>query len=254
MDSSSVQAYETSARVAAYDADMDLMHPNRHKMVEVIMAVLSASTPEPQLVVDLGTGTGFLLDRLLRRFPNCRAVAIDGSRQMVASARSRLGNLAQRVEFVVADFRQPEALGTEIKSADAVVSAYALHHLNLQEKAQLMGRCHALLKDNGWFLNADLVEEDDEFLEALTQEMRVSGIVDRAQGRDPRFGTAADTRRFLDDLQRNECDQPQRGADDLRMARECGYQHVTLFWKDTREVVYGGVLSEPRPEGAVPRD
>ena len=102
MESSSVQAYETSARVAAYDADMDLMHPNRHKMVEVMMAVLAASTPEPQLVVDLGTGTGFLLDRLLRRFPNCRAVAIDGSQQMVAAAKSRLGSLAERVEFVVA--------------------------------------------------------------------------------------------------------------------------------------------------------
>jgi trans-aconitate methyltransferase len=93
MDSVSVQAYETASRVAAYDADMDLMHPNRHKMVEVMIAVLAASPPEPRLVVDLGTGTGFLLDRLLRRFPKCRAVAIDGSHQMVASAKSRLGSL-----------------------------------------------------------------------------------------------------------------------------------------------------------------
>jgi ubiquinone/menaquinone biosynthesis C-methylase UbiE len=241
MDSSSVRAYETSARVAAYDADMDLMHPNRHKMVEIIMAVLAASRPEPRLVIDLGTGTGFLLDRLLRRFPNCRAVAIDGSQQMVASAKSRLGALAERVEFVVGDLRLPETLAVEPGSADAVVSAYALHHLNLQEKAELIGRCRHLLKEGGWFLNADLVESEDEFLEALTQEMRVAGIVDRAQGRDRRFRTATDTRRFIDDLQRNERDQPQNEADDLRIARECGYRHVALFWKDTREVVYGGI-------------
>ena len=31
-----------------------------------------------------------------------------------------------------AHFRHPEALGAEVDSADAVVSAYALHHLNLQ--------------------------------------------------------------------------------------------------------------------------
>lgn len=241
MDSPSVQAYETSARVAAYDADMDLMHPNRHKMAEVVMAVLSASPREPQLVVDLGTGTGFLLDRLLRRFPNCRAVAIDGSQQMMAAARSRLGKLAERVEFVVGDFRQPEALGVEIHSADAVVSAYALHHLNLQEKARLIGRCNSWLKEDGWFLNADLAVEEDEFLEDLTQRMRVSGIVDRAEGRDPRFPDAAATRRFIDELQRNESDQPQKEADDLRIVRECGYRHVSLLWKDTREVVYGGV-------------
>jgi len=97
--------------VAAYDADMDLMHPNRHKMVEVIMAALAASTPDPRLVVDLGTGTGFLLDRLLRRFPNCRAVAIDGSQQMLSTAKSRLGSLAERVEFVIGDLRQAETFG-----------------------------------------------------------------------------------------------------------------------------------------------
>ncbi|HEY9140767.1 MAG TPA: class I SAM-dependent methyltransferase [Bryobacteraceae bacterium] len=241
MDSSSVGAYEVPARVAAYDADMDLMHPNRHKMVEVIMAVLAASTPEPQLVVDLGTGTGFLLDRLLRDFPNCRAVAIDGSQRMVAAAKSRLGTLAERVEFRIADFRQPDAFGLEANSADAVLSAYALHHLNLEEKAQLLGHCHTLLKDGGWFLNADLVVEENEFLEGLTQQMRVAGIVERAQGRDPRFPDAAATRRFIDELQRSECDQPQKAADDLRTARECGYRHVSLFWKDTREVVYGGI-------------
>jgi ubiquinone/menaquinone biosynthesis C-methylase UbiE len=241
MESPSVQAYEISARVAAYDADMDLMHPNRHKMAEVIMAVLSASTPDPRLVVDLGTGTGFLLDRLLRRFPNCRAVAVDGSQQMVAAAQSRLGSLAERVEFVVGDLRQPETLGSELESADAVVSAYALHHLNLQEKAELIGRCRARLKEKGWFLNADLVVSEDEFLEALTQQMRVDGIVERARGRDPRFPDAAETRRFIDTLQRNECDQPQWEEDDLRIVRECGYRHVSLFWKDTREVVYGGI-------------
>jgi ubiquinone/menaquinone biosynthesis C-methylase UbiE len=220
---------------------MDLMHPNRHKMVEVIIAVLAESAPEPRLVLDLGAGTGFLLERLLRRFPNCRAVAIDGSRQMVASAKSRLGALAERVDFVVADFRQPEALGVAVESADAVVSAYALHHLNLQEKAQLIGHCRARLKEDGWFLNADLVVSEDEFLEALTQQMRVAGIVDRAEGRDPRFRTATDTRRFIDELQRNECDQPQTEADDLRIMRGCGYRHVSLLWKDTREVVCGGI-------------
>jgi ubiquinone/menaquinone biosynthesis C-methylase UbiE len=244
MESSSVQAYQTAARVAAYDADMDLMYPNRHKMAEVILAVLAASTPDPQLVVDLGTGTGFLLARLLRRFPNCRAVAIDGSPQMVDGAKSRLAALAQRVEFVIGDLRQPDCPGNRIQPADAVVSSYALHHLSLPEKAELMGRCRAVLKNGGWFLNADLVVEEDALLERLTQEMRVAGIVERARGRDARFPDAAATRRFIDELQRNECDQPQKLADDLRLASESGYRHVTLFWKDTREVVYGGVRGQ----------
>ena len=241
MESSSVQAYGTSSRVAAYDADMDLMHPNRHKMAESLIAALAASASPPRLAIDLGTGTGFLLDRLLRRFPDCRAVAVDGSRQMMAAARSRLGPLAERVEFVVGDFRQPQALGQGIAAADAVISVFALHHLDLPEKQRLMSHCRTLLKEDGWFLNADLVVAEDEYLEALVQRMRVSGIVERAQGQDPRFRDAAGTRRFLDELERNECDQPQKLSDDLRIVGECGYRHVTVLWKDTREVVYGGV-------------
>jgi SAM-dependent methyltransferase len=150
-----------------------------------------------------------------------------------------LGTLAARVEFVVGDFRQPEALGRGIASADAVVSAYALHHLDPQDKARLIGHCRTLLKSDGWFLNADLVVAEDEFLEDLVQRMRVSGIVERSQGQDPRFSDAAHARRFLDDLERNEGDQPQRLADDLLIVQECGYRHATLFWRDTREVVYG---------------
>jgi ubiquinone/menaquinone biosynthesis C-methylase UbiE len=241
MDSSSVQAYETSARVAAYDADMDLMHPNRHKMAEVIAAVLAASTRKPQLIVDLGTGTGFLLERLLRRFPDCRALAVDGSQQMVAEAKSRLGTLAERVEFFVGDLRQSETLDRGIHTADAVISAYALHHLTLVEKAQVVGRCRMLLRDNGWFLNADIVVAEDRFLEDLTQQMRVTGIVDRSQGRDSRFQNAAETRRFLDELERKECDQPQKQSDDIRVVQASGFRHVTVFWKDTREVVCGGI-------------
>ncbi|MEN6601412.1 MAG: class I SAM-dependent methyltransferase, partial [Bryobacteraceae bacterium] len=228
MDSSSIQAYSASARVGAYDADMDLMHPNRHKMADVIVAVLAASERQPEVVVDLGTGTGFLLERILRRFPSCRAIAMDGSGEMIAMAQSRLGSLAGRVEFRIGDFRELGALAAVVNCADAVLSGYALHHLNLQEKARTLGQCRTLLKPGGWFLNADLVIADDDFLESLVQRMRVEGIVDRAQGGDPRFGDREETRRFLDELERKECDQPQRLAEDLRIMQACGFRHVTL--------------------------
>jgi ubiquinone/menaquinone biosynthesis C-methylase UbiE len=241
MDSPSIQAYGDSARVAAYDADMDLMHPNRHKMAQVMIEILADSGKDPRMVIDLGTGTGFLLDRVLRRFPTCQAIAIDGSREMVAMAQSRLGPVAGRVRFLTGDFRRLEDLDLGADSADAVISAYALHHLSLAEKAKTVERCRALLKPDGWFLNADLAIAEDDFLEALVQRMRVSGIVDRSRGQDPRFRDHAETRRFLDGLERHECDQPLKQADDLRLMRDCGYRHVTTFWKDTREVVYGAV-------------
>jgi len=36
----SVAAYDDAARVAAYDAKMEIMHPNRRKMAEIVGAML----------------------------------------------------------------------------------------------------------------------------------------------------------------------------------------------------------------------
>jgi tRNA (cmo5U34)-methyltransferase len=239
--SESILAYDLPGRVANYDADMDLMHPNRHKMAETIENVLAVSGPPPRMVIDIGTGTGFLVDRLLRAFPELRIIAIDGAAQMVELARTRFGPLAQRVDFRVGDFRDLQTICANAGAADAIVSAYALHHLSAEEKLQVLRVAHSLLKPRAWFLNADLTLAEDDELDAITQRLRVRGIVQRANGRDPRFADASSTRQFLDDLERNEHDQPVRPTEDLRILREAGFSHVTTFWRETRESVSGGV-------------
>ena len=40
MTEQSIAAYDVSQRVQSYDADMELMHPNRSKMVQVAIEVL----------------------------------------------------------------------------------------------------------------------------------------------------------------------------------------------------------------------
>jgi hypothetical protein len=42
-------------------------------------------------------------------------------------------------------------------------------------------------------------------------------------------------------LEENEGDQPQRLASDLAAFEHAGFQHVATLWRDTREVVIGGV-------------
>lgn len=45
MSPRSIDAYNSRKRVAAYDADMALMHLNRSKMVEIALEVLPLSLP-----------------------------------------------------------------------------------------------------------------------------------------------------------------------------------------------------------------
>jgi ubiquinone/menaquinone biosynthesis C-methylase UbiE len=132
-----ISAYDLPERVAAYDADMDLMHPNRARMVDVALDVLPFPWTARLRAVDLGTGTGFLAHRFLERFPAATVVAVDGASSMLDLARARLGALAARVEFVVGDFRRLDTLGFDL-AADVLLSCFALHHLTAEEKRDVL--------------------------------------------------------------------------------------------------------------------
>lgn len=239
----SIAAYDDQARVASYDTNMEIMHPNRHRMAEMMVEILSASEPEPRLVLDLGTGTGFLLERLLAHFPRTQAVAVDGAESMAALARTRLGEAANRVDLRICDFRALADACRDLGPVDAVVSTFALHHLTADEKATLMRAVFDLLRPGGWFLCGDLVVTEDDYLEVLIQRMRVRGIVARAAGRDARFLGETETRAFLRRIEEEDNDQPQKLASDLSALEAAGFEHAMVFWRETREVLFGGVKS-----------
>jgi hypothetical protein len=79
MSERSIAAYDISRRVKTYDADMELMHPNRSKMVDVAIEVLPFPRTAALQGIDLGIGTGYFTGRFLSHFPNSRVLAIDGA-------------------------------------------------------------------------------------------------------------------------------------------------------------------------------
>jgi tRNA (cmo5U34)-methyltransferase len=240
MTEQSIAAYDVSQRVKTYDADMELMHPNRSKMVQVAIEVLPFPRTAALRVIDLGIGTGYFTERFLNHFPNSRVLGIDGAQAMVELAKERLRALASRIEFVIGDFRNLQQLVPGVGTIDLVFSAYALHHLSRPDKETVLSQVVELLVAGGWFINADLIGADSPDLESRLQELRVLGIVARAAGLDSRFADSPSTRRFLADLEKNERDQQLTFAEDLEVLRSSGLKNVSAFWLEYRELVSGG--------------
>jgi tRNA (cmo5U34)-methyltransferase len=240
MKINSIAAYELPARVASYDADMDVMHPNRHKMVSVALETLPFDPAVITTALDLGTGTGFFTHRFLEWFPQARVISVDGSNSMVDLARTRLGPLVARVDFRIGDFRQLQDLIPESAHGDAVFSSYALHHLNHGEKREVIRQAVRFLKPGGWLINADIVTYESKAIEERVQQLRVEGIVRRGHAIDARFRDAASTRQFLDQLEASDADQPLTLAEDLQVFQEAGLTHSSVLWSEYREVVIGG--------------
>src|SRR5437764_5044557 len=177
----SIAAHDVSQRVKTYDADMELMHPNRSKMIQVAIEVLPFPRTAALRAIDLGIGTGYFTEQFLNHFPNSQVLGIDGAQAMVDLAKARLTSLASRVQFVIGDFRKLQELAPAAGTVDVVFSAYALHHLNRPHKETVLRQVVELLVPCGWFVNADLIVADSPELESRLQEIRVTGIVERAR-------------------------------------------------------------------------
>jgi len=240
MSEQSIAAYDVPQRVKAYDADMELMPPNRSRMVQIALERVPFPRTAALRAIDLGIGTGYFTERFLKQFPNSRVLGIDGAQAMIETAKARLMSLASRVEFVVGDFRKLQELAPVFGTIDVVFSAYALHNLSPPEKEMVLRDVIDLLVPGGLFVNADLIVADSPELESRLHELHIVGIVERARGLDNLFADAASTRRFVANLEKNERDQPLTLAQDLALLESSGLKNVSAFWFKYRELVSGG--------------
>ena len=236
----SIDAFSAPEKVAAYDADMDLMHPNRDRMVEIAIEVLPFEPGSALTALDLGAGTGHFTAMFLKAYPRAKIVAVDGAEAMLDLAKTRLGDRAASVEFVTGDFRDLRSLVRAPDGFDVAYSSYALHHLGPPEKTALIRDVLSLLRPGGWFVNADIIVAEAPEVEARFQQLRVEGIVRRAAGADPRFADHEAARRYLDEMEARDGDRPVTLADELRVLREGGLRDVAVYWLEYREAVIGG--------------
>ena len=106
-------------------------------------------------VLDLGCGDGRLASLVLDARPEVQqVVGLDNSAPMLERARARFGG-DDRVLIRRHDLAEPlPPLG----EFDAVVSGFAIHHVDHDRKRALFGEVTAMLRPGGVFANLEVVE------------------------------------------------------------------------------------------------
>ena len=131
--------------LAEYDARIRTFIPDYQEMLDVAAAAVPASA---RTIVDLGTGTGALAARCLRRSARARVVGIDADPDILNVAARRLGARARLVSetFMRAD----------VPNCDVIVASFALHHVRTRRaKARLYARLHRALGLRGRLITVD---------------------------------------------------------------------------------------------------
>lgn len=168
-------------------------------------AVLLETVPRGvRRVLDLGTGDGRLLTLLQRDRPQMSGVGLDFSGEMLGAAHKRLAG-EEWAELVEHDLDDPlPGLGR----FDAVVSSFAIHHLEHERKRSLYAEAFELLEPGGIFANFEHVASPTERLHVAF----FAAIDEPLENEDP-------SDRTLD------------VETQLGWLRELGFDDVDCYWK-----------------------
>ena len=129
--------------------------PYREEFFRAFVQQLLPRCSMPSSVLELGSGPGFLAQRILEACPLVEYTALDFSPAMHVLARTRLGPLGARVHFMETDFKA-SGWNTRLPRYQAVVTMQAVHELrHKRHAARLYQAVRELLIPGGVFLICD---------------------------------------------------------------------------------------------------
>jgi SAM-dependent methyltransferase len=178
-------------------------------------ALLEALPGTVRRVLDLGCGDGEVTARVLATHPEASSLACDFSKEMLGRARARL---AENAAVVVVDHDLDDALPEEWGTFDAIVSAFAIHHVVDERKRALYGEVFDHLEPGGTFCNL-------EHVASPTPELHEAFLV--------AIGSS-----LVDDDPSNKLVAVEA---QLAWLREIGFEHVDCHWKWREMALLAGV-------------
>ena len=131
-----------------YDRMIATLIPHYSKLLDAAAAAVDVVARTAPAVVDLGTGSGTLAQRILRVRPKARLIGIDSDAAMLATATRRLRGKIQPIEENFERIRIPRC--------DVVSASFALHHVPTgRRKGAVYKHCFSSLRPGGMFVSAD---------------------------------------------------------------------------------------------------
>jgi len=94
--------------VDRWDAQQAAYIEDRERRFDVMLSWVQILVGEEIVVLDLAAGPGAVSDRVLRRFPRARSVAVDIDPVLLALGDGAYGTRDGRLRWVRADLRHPD--------------------------------------------------------------------------------------------------------------------------------------------------
>ncbi len=242
------EVWKGEALVRTFLRDVRGGIPFGAEQIEIMLRVLASDGAPLQRFADLGCGSGVLARAILARWPEARATLVDFSAPMLAEAEQDLSTHRPAPHFVRADLADASWVEAVAADApfDAVVSAYAIHHLPDARKRSLYAEIHTLLAPGGRFVNIEHVASSTPSVEELSNDLFIDSLHAFQAARGTARSRAAVAEEFVH--------RPDKAAnilapveDQCAWLRAGGYADVDCYFKVFEMAVFGGRRTSRRP-------
>lgn len=206
-----------------------------HILRSYYRAFVAKADPRPIRVCDLGCGDGIVTEQLLRESENIEATLVDGSAEMLATAKRRFA--ARRdIRYLQRGFDELIGDSTELGCFDFIVSAFAIHHLGRQPRREFFATAFRQLEPGGSFMNIEATLPNaaahTEWYYLLWQEW----IVQHGQA----LGFGAKFRDIPKQARENPDNQYSPLGEQLADLTAAGFADVECHYKNGIFAIYAG--------------
>src|SRR5215204_2303159 len=215
--------------------------PFAQEQFTVTLRIVENGRQPVRRFLDLGAGDGVLSAVLLARYPAAEPVLVDFSPPMLAAAKERLAPLATQPTFVQADLATLAWRGAveAYTPFDAIVSSFAIHHLEDERKRALYAELLDLLTPVGTFAHIEHVAPDAPWMARVFEEAMIDAIWDYGRRADQALTRDAAATAYANRIDR---DANRLAPLDVQCAwlREAGYTQITAPFRWYEIAVFGG--------------
>lgn len=135
-------------KTGEYDQQILTFIPYYDEILDAAAGGLDALERPARVVLDLGTGSGALAARCLKRLRGAKVVGIDTDQAMLAMAEQRLG---RKLSVIVGNFES-----ADFPACDVVTGSFSLHHIaSPATKRRVFEKAFAALRPGGIIIDAD---------------------------------------------------------------------------------------------------
>ena len=137
----------------------------------ILHELLTDYFQKPFSLLELGCGDASFTVQALLNTNIAAYTGIDLSKDALSIAQANMAFTPYSKNLIQGDICEmvSELMPSQENSFDAVVTSFAFHHLNLEQKDNVMGQLSRLLNSDGVFLVIDMVRSEGESPEAYIE-------------------------------------------------------------------------------------